>query len=69
VDATLKLHHGVAADEILRKVHEGNYDLIIIGASGTAGRLKEWLLGNVTRQIAERAPCSVLVVKTELPYE
>jgi nucleotide-binding universal stress UspA family protein len=63
VAAQLKLHYGVAADEILREAFEGHYDLIVIGASGTAGRLNEWLLGNVTRQVVEHAPCSVLVVK------
>lgn len=69
VTSELRLCYGVADDEILRQAQQGNYDLVVIGASGTAGRLKELLLGNVTRQIVERAPCSVLVVKTELPYE
>jgi nucleotide-binding universal stress UspA family protein len=63
VSAALRLRYGVAADEILRETHEKDYDLVIIGASGTAGRLKGWLLGNVTRQIVEHAPCSVLVVR------
>jgi nucleotide-binding universal stress UspA family protein len=63
VTATLKQRHGVAADEILREALESAYDLIVIGASGTAGRLREWLLGNVTRQVVEHALCSVLVVK------
>ena len=63
VGAALKLRYGVVADEILREALESNYDLIVIGASGTAGRLKAWLLGNVTRQVVERALCSVLVVK------
>lgn len=63
VTATLKQRHGVAADEILRETLEGKYGLIVIGASGTAGRLREWLLGNVTRQVVEHAQCSVLVVK------
>ena len=67
VTAELELCRGVAVDEILREAHQGDYDLIVIGASGTAGRLREWLLGNVTRQIVERAPCSVFVVKTEFP--
>lgn len=66
VTAELKLRHGVAADEILRESHEGSYDLIVIGASGATGRLKEWLLGNVTRQIVEHASCSVLVVKRKV---
>ena len=67
VTAELELRHGVAEDEILREAHRGDYDLVVIGASGRTGRLKEWLLGNVTRQIVECAPCSVLVVKTRLP--
>ncbi|MFQ6100318.1 MAG: universal stress protein [Anaerolineae bacterium] len=63
VAAELELRYGVAADEILREAQEGDYALVVIGASGTAGRLKEWLLGNVTRRVVEHAPCSVLVVK------
>jgi nucleotide-binding universal stress UspA family protein len=63
VVAELRLRHGVAGDEILREAEEGDYDLILIGASGAAGRLKGWLLGNVTRQVVEYARCSVLVVK------
>ena len=66
----LRLRYSVAAAEILREVHEGDYDLIVIGAPGAAGRLKEQLLGNVTRQVVEHAPCSVLVVKrTSACYE
>jgi universal stress protein A len=67
VAAELELRHGVASNEILREARQGDYDLVAIGASGTTGRLKEWLLGNVTRQIVGRAPCSVLVVKTKAP--
>jgi nucleotide-binding universal stress UspA family protein len=63
VDAELKLRHGVVANEILQEAREGDYDLIVIGASGAAGRLREWLLRNVTRQVVEYALCSVLVVK------
>ena len=63
VAVELRLRQGIAADEILRETREGDYDLVVIGASGAAGRLREWLLGNVTRQIVEHSPCSVLVVK------
>jgi len=65
VPSEMKLRHGVAADQILLEAREGDYDLLVIGASGAAGRLKEWLLGNVTRRIVEHAPRSVLVVKNE----
>jgi nucleotide-binding universal stress UspA family protein len=63
VDAELKLQHGVVADEILREAKEGDYDLVVIGASGATGKLREWLLRNVTRQVVEHALCSVMVVK------
>ncbi|HIE38369.1 MAG TPA: universal stress protein [Anaerolineales bacterium] len=63
VSAELKLRYGVAADEILSEAREGDYDLVVIGASGTAGRLRGWLLGDVTRQVVEHAPRSVLVVR------
>lgn len=67
VTTELRLRRGVAADEILREAREGDYDLTAIGASGAAGRLNEWLMGNVTRQIVEHALRSVLVVKQEAP--
>jgi nucleotide-binding universal stress UspA family protein len=63
VDVELKLRHGVVADEVLREAQEGDYDLVVIGASGAAGRIREWLMRNITRQIVEHSPCSVLVVK------
>jgi len=66
VTAELRLRYGVAADEILSEAGEGDYDLVVIGASGTAGWLRGWLLGDVTWQIADRAPCSVLIVRRRL---
>lgn len=63
VAAELKLRYGVVADEILREAHEGNYDLIVVGVARTTVRLKRWLLGDVTRQIVDRALLPVLVVK------
>lgn len=63
VTAELELRHGVAADEILREAQEGDYDLIVIGASGATGRFRGWLLGNVTWQIIDQALRPVLVVK------
>ncbi len=61
--AELRIRYGVAAEEILLEARDGDYDLVVVGASGTVGRLRRWLLGDVTRQVADAAPCSVLVVK------
>jgi nucleotide-binding universal stress UspA family protein len=65
-DAKLRLRHGIAADEILEETVELSCDLVVIGASGTAGRLSGLLMGNVTRQIVEHAPCAVLVTSQTL---
>jgi nucleotide-binding universal stress UspA family protein len=65
-DATLRLRHGIAADEIIEETIEHNCNLVIIGASGTTGRLSGLLMGNVTRQIVEHAPCAVLVASQTL---
>ncbi len=63
VEADLELRRGTIAEEILREAHRGNYNLIIIGASGTHKGLSKWLLGDVTKEIVDRAACSVLVVR------
>jgi len=63
VTAGLELRHGVPAGEILLEADQGDYDLIVLGASGAGGRLRGWLLGDVTREVVERAPCPVLVVR------
>ncbi len=62
VDAKLELRYGVTAEEILRVALKDAYDLIIVGQAMKTSPIKEWLLGNVARQIVEHAPCSVLVV-------
>ena len=48
---------------VLNAAGEG-YDLIIIGAS-ERGFLRNRLLGNVPELVAERSPCSVLMVRRE----
>jgi len=63
IDAALKLRRGEVVNEILDEARAGDYDLIVIGASGTRKGLKEWVLGNITRRIVDDAPCPVMVVR------
>lgn len=65
VDADLKLRYGVAADEIIREARSGDYDLIVIGAAKRKSPLR-WALGDVTREVVEKATRSVLVVRQGL---
>jgi nucleotide-binding universal stress UspA family protein len=53
---------GDPALEILSEAEKGDYDLIVIGATGESD-LKHNLLGSVSTKVAQAALCSVLVVK------
>jgi nucleotide-binding universal stress UspA family protein len=51
---------------ILKEAREGDYDLLIIGASDEWA-VKSLLVGAVPDAIADRAPCSVLMVRRYEP--
>jgi nucleotide-binding universal stress UspA family protein len=62
VEGEIEIHRGLVADGIIREAVKANIDLIVLGVSGVKKDLKGWLLGNITIQVVERAPCSVLIV-------
>lgn len=64
--AELKLRRGITTDEVLAEAHEGNYDLILLGAPMEANLLNSLLLGKVNPKIIDNAPCSVLIIRGEL---
>jgi len=53
---------GVPANEILAEADQGEYDLVVVGATG-ATDMKHSVLGSVSSKVAWNAPCSVLVVR------
>jgi len=61
IKAQLEIRRGEVATELLQEAEDGNYDLIIIGATRSA--LQSWFLGSVTREIVNHATCPVLVVR------
>ena len=48
---------------IRRIVEEENFDLVVLGAKGHHSKIKEILLGTVSKKVAKSAPCDVLLVK------
>ncbi len=66
VPAELRLRYGVVADEIIREAREENHDLVLLGASKGRAQLKRLMLGEVTEQVVQRSPRSVLVVRKPL---
>ncbi|MBS1791769.1 MAG: universal stress protein [Acidobacteria bacterium] len=62
LSAGVVIAEGDPALEILSEAERGEYDLIVIGATGEAD-LKHKMLGGVSTKVAYAAPCSTLVVK------
>ena len=60
--AKLELRHGVPSDTIITSAESGDYDLIVLGASRVGKNLRNWLLGNVSKQVIERTNIPVMVV-------
>lgn len=56
------IYRGIPAEEILGEADTGDYDLVVMGASGALD-LKHQMLGSVSSKVAWNAPCSVLLVR------
>lgn len=56
-----RLLEGRAASEIVRVAHD-DVDIVILGARGH-GALERMLLGSVSAEVVDRAPCPVLVAR------
>ena len=64
VAAERKAVHGDPAEEILKEARAGHYDLVVTGTRGR-GPVARLLLGSVSREISEHAPCTVLIVSAD----
>jgi nucleotide-binding universal stress UspA family protein len=60
----VKLRGGVVLEEILREITEGAYDLVVTGSALSHG-LRTYVLGDVSREIVNRASCPILVVRSQ----
>ncbi|MFQ6102454.1 MAG: amino acid permease [Anaerolineae bacterium] len=58
--------HEAIVEAILKEAREGKYDLLVIGASNEWS-VKSLLVGAIPDAIADRAPCSVLMVRRYEP--
>jgi len=62
VSITTRIDEGNPANEILSEAERGQYDVLVVGATG-ARDLKHSMLGSVSAKIAWGASCSVLIVR------
>jgi len=59
---TTSIREGVPANEILSEADQGDYDLVVVGATGAID-MKHSVLGSVSSKVAWNAHCSILIVR------
>ena len=64
VPCEVRLQHGLVLDELLQELRRAEYDLIVSGSSPAHDRLRTYIMGNLTREIVNRAELPVLVVRS-----
>ena len=60
----VRIRHGFVLDQIFAEVSERGHDLIVTGSSPTRGPLGHYIMGDVTREIVNRANVPVLVARS-----
>jgi nucleotide-binding universal stress UspA family protein len=59
---TTLVYRGIPGEEIRREADTGDYNLVVMAASGVMD-LKHQMLGSVSSKVAWSARCSVLLVR------
>jgi nucleotide-binding universal stress UspA family protein len=68
VASDVRLRHGLVISEVFKEIKRGDYDLVVTGSSPAGSTLRTYIMGNITREIVNRAECPVLVVRgVEVP--
>jgi nucleotide-binding universal stress UspA family protein len=60
----VKVRHGFVVDQIFADASERGHDLIVTGSSPTRGPLGHYIMGDLTREIVNRANVPVLVARS-----
>ncbi len=63
VATQVRLRRGSVLEEILSEIKEGGYDLVVTGSALSRG-LRTYVLGDISREIVNRASCTILVVRS-----
>jgi nucleotide-binding universal stress UspA family protein len=67
VPAEVHLRHGIVIDQVFEEAGAGNYDLIVTGTSQARGLFRHYIMGDLTRDILNRANVPVLVARAGPP--
>jgi nucleotide-binding universal stress UspA family protein len=61
MDLEVDVRPGHAAELIVRRAEQGNFDLVVVGHKGHF--LEDYLLGSTADRVAHHAACPVMIVK------
>ena len=62
---TIRIRHGLVIDQIFTDVRSSGHDMIVTGSSRARGPLRHYIMGDVTREIVNRATVPVLVARSD----
>ena len=65
VPVSVQIRHGIVVDQILEEVERGDCDLIVVGSWPVRDLWRNYVIGNVTREIVKRADRPVLVIRSD----
>ena len=60
----IRLRHGEVVRELLKELRRTEYDLVVSGSWPAGDKLHKYVIGDVTREIVNRAQLPVLVIRT-----
>lgn len=63
VTSDIRIRHGLVLEQIFAEVRAADHDLIVTGSSRAGGPLRHYIMGDVTREIVNRASVPVLVAR------
>ena len=63
VKAQVRIRHGIVVDQVFAETRKGEYDLVVTGSTQARGVVRHYIMGDLTRQILNRASCPILVAR------
>jgi nucleotide-binding universal stress UspA family protein len=67
VACEIRLRYGLVLSGLLEELQRAEYDLVVSGSSPSRNKLRMYVMGNMTREIVNRADVPVLVVRSDVP--
>ena len=61
----VRIRHGIVIDQILAEVQGTDYDLVVVGSWPVRDPWRNYVIGNVTRDIINRTDRPVLVIRSD----